>query len=99
MNAVTFDRIAPAIIADRMQRLMNVADQMDGEFQSVLLLLALLAANVIPQPFQFGDDAIARGLTGALPVAVETVLRNGNVHEMPIFATGILIAVSVRPAR
>jgi len=83
------------------QRLMDVADEVNGKFQRLQFASRARRAAQLPQsePIQFRDNAVALIAWFAFGLRVILVVVNRNIHEMPLLRAGTQIADVIGPAR
>jgi hypothetical protein len=92
--------IAAFVLEHGMQRLMNVADKVHGEFQRFDLVVAGGAAQLMAQAIELGDDAKAV-FRIVLAIARRIVFwrRKRDVDKMPIRCFRPRIAHVIGPTR
>src|SRR5581483_10994495 len=96
---VDLDVVGALQLLDRMQRLVNVANEVDGELQRLDLLVLRGAEQVLPHPLEFGDDAVAAPLVLlAVAIAAEPGDVDRYVDEMPVVGLWPRVADAVGPA-
>src|SRR5215467_1779924 len=78
------DLVAPDLLCHRMQRLMNIADKMHGEFQGFLFAArSWSTAQVFLQALEFSDDAVAVGARRTFGFRIVDRDVDRDVDEMP----------------
>src|SRR5499427_4812404 len=87
------DRVAADLLRDRVQGLMNVADEMHRQLQRFLLAPRVRSATkVMFQAIQFRNDTVALIARLALAGRIVTRLVDRNVYEVPLLGVRTLLA-------
>jgi hypothetical protein len=91
--------LPPFGIEDGVERLMNNADQVNGEAQRIPLEIIISgAAQVVFEPVKLGDDAIALRRRRALGRRLIRALVDRQVDEVPVIGLRPKVALVVCPA-